>query len=196
MVWSGKLRRRSWLGLALLFVALFLNAQRTLAQADIVVRKTGAEKSMIDITGLVVPRSAPGTDFIQTLERDLVGSGWFTAAPRGRGAISLRGTLTLSARTASVVCETLHSTSGRSYLRSRLSESSSRRLAHKLADDIVEAVKGVRGIASTRIAMIGVQGGRKDVYLCDADGRNMVKVTNQGAVCLSPAWWPDASALA
>ena len=55
-----------------------------------------------------------------------------------------------------------------------------------LADEIVQAVKGVKGIASTRIAMIGSHGARKDLYLCDADGGNLVKITNQGAVCLSP----------
>jgi len=179
----------------LLTLVFFSTVCRVLAQADIVVRKTGAEKSMLDIADLVVTPDQDGAEFIQTLERDLVRSGWFSVVPRGRGVISLRGTFTRPGRNASVVCEAVNAASGRSYLSRRLSEPTSRRLAHALADAIVQAVKGVQGIASTRIAMIGAHGARKDLYLCDSDGGNILRITNQGAVCLSPNWWPDSSAL-
>lgn len=196
MILLDKNMRSVWCRVWVLLVAVFLSAAcRTLGQADIVVRKTGAEKSLIDIEGLALAPGKDAAEFIRTLEGDLVRSGWFTVVPRGRGAISLRGSFTKSGRSSSVSCEVVNPGSGRSYLRSRLSEPTARRLAHVLSDKIVQAVKGVRGIASTRIAMIGAHGAGKDVYICDSDGGNLVKVTNEGAVCLSPRWWPGADAL-
>jgi TolB protein len=70
-----------------------------------------------------------------------------------------------------------------------------RRMAHRAADDIVYALKGVRGIAATRIALIGVRGGRKDLFLCDADGGGLTQITRDGTPCLSPSWAPDSSFL-
>jgi TolB protein len=64
-------------------------------------------------------------------------------------------------------------------------------LAHKVSDAIVWSVKQRKGIASTRIVMIGSRDGRKDLYMCDYDGRNLTKTTQDGAICLSPNWHPD-----
>ncbi|MBN1557200.1 MAG: PD40 domain-containing protein, partial [Lentisphaerae bacterium] len=96
-----------------------------------------------------------------------------------------------------VRCDVRHRTDGRRYLARRLSENPrlARRAAHRLADEIVAAVTGKPGIAATTIALIGVQNGTRDLYLCDADGEGMRRVTRDRAVCLSPAWTPDAQAL-
>ena len=62
----------------------------------------------------------------------------------------------------------------------------------QVPDAIVRAVAKVPGIAATRIALIGRVNGRKNLYVCDADGRNLVRITDQNAPCLSPNWSPDA----
>jgi TolB protein len=71
-----------------------------------------------------------------------------------------------------------------------------RRLAHKVADEILLAVKNVKGIASTRIVMVGNVGGKKDLYMCDADGGSMVQLTKDGVPCMSPRWSPDGNSIA
>ena len=42
---------------------------------------------------------------------------------------------------------------------------------------------------------VGSVNGRKDLYLCDADGAGARNVTKRGAVCLTPAWTPNADSL-
>ena len=70
-----------------------------------------------------------------------------------------------------------------------------RRLAHKVADAIVLAITGKPGIASTRIALVGTASGKKEIYLCDADGANLRQLTGDSSICLSPRWSPDGGKL-
>jgi TolB protein len=164
------------------------------AQADLLVVKRGAEKTGIDLAGVRVPATDDGRMFRAVLAADLERSGWFVPAARG-AALVVQGAARGAGGAFAIDCEVRHRGTNRSYLRRRLTAPNARRLAHVVADAIVLAVKGVQGIAATRIAMVGAHGVGKDLYLCDADGANLVKVTAQGAVCLSPNWWPDAQSL-
>lgn len=156
--------------------------------ADISVVKTGAGKSRIDLSGIAVS-DKQGGDFKAVLEKDLKLSGWFLVSAPGQGMLIVEGSAGGSGggATASV---RVTSRSGKTYLNQRYSDDSARRLAHRVCDDIVEAVSGVRGIASTRIVMIGFRDRQKDLYICDADGGNFTRLTQDGAVCLSPNWHP------
>ncbi|HVN24241.1 MAG TPA: hypothetical protein VMT71_09730 [Syntrophorhabdales bacterium] len=71
-----------------------------------------------------------------------------------------------------------------------------RRLTHRLADDIIQAVTGERGIMSSRVLF--VSGGRqgKDVYIADLDGANQKKLTGYGKLLVSPCLSPDGKYLA
>jgi TolB protein len=169
------------------------------AADDIVVVKPGAEKTVIDVAGVKVTDAAGGEVFRETLKRDLVRSGWFRLAEGAPSVLALSGRLSgggggggcrFDARVTAL-------SGGRDLMNRacRRTDADYRRLAHEVADAVVEAVKGRPGIASTRIAMVGAAGGGKDVYICDADGANLVRITHQRAVCLSPNWYPDASAL-
>jgi TolB protein len=68
-----------------------------------------------------------------------------------------------------------------------------RRLAHRVADDIIMATKGFRGICSGRIVMVGNGTGNKELYLCDADGGNLHQLTRDRSISLAPHWSPDGS---
>lgn len=65
-------------------------------------------------------------------------------------------------------------------------------MAHRIADDIVEAVEGKVGIASSSIIMVGAKRGKQDIYMCGADGQGLSQLTKDGAPCLSPNWGSDA----
>lgn len=63
--------------------------------------------------------------------------------------------------------------------------------AHALADDVVEAVTGQKGIARTRIAFKVAQGQTSEIYVADYDGHGALAVTRDGSVVAAPAWAPD-----
>ncbi len=71
-----------------------------------------------------------------------------------------------------------------------------RRLTHRLADDIIQAVTGERGIMSSRVLFVA--GGRqgKDIYMSDFDGAGQRKLTDYGKITLSPCLSPDGKYLA
>ncbi len=71
-----------------------------------------------------------------------------------------------------------------------------RRLTHRLADDIIQAVTGERGIMSSRVLFVA--GGRqgKDLYMADLDGAGQRKLTDYGKITLSPCLSPDGKFLA
>ncbi|MCC5883655.1 MAG: Tol-Pal system protein TolB [Halomonas sp.] len=72
--------------------------------------------------------------------------------------------------------------------------------AHYISDQIFEAVTGIRGAFSTRIAYVTAQGADQDMqfalYVADADGHNSQQVLSSREPILSPAWSPDGRKLA
>jgi TolB protein len=70
-----------------------------------------------------------------------------------------------------------------------------RTLAHQVADEIVKAITGRDGIASTRIVMVGNRSGKKELYLCDADGGRLMQLTRDGSVSVAPSWGPDGNTI-
>jgi TolB protein len=73
---------------------------------------------------------------------------------------------------------------------------SARRLAHKVADEIVMQFTGERGIADTKIAFVSGPRGAKELVMADYDGAGAASVTRNGSINLSPVWSPDARSLA
>ncbi len=65
-----------------------------------------------------------------------------------------------------------------------------------LADDLIFAITGRPGLASTRIVFVSDATGTKQIYLCDADGENPQQVTNNRYGAVSPALASDDSMLA
>lgn len=74
----------------------------------------------------------------------------------------------------------------------------SRRIAHTISNDFMEALTGTRGVFLSRIAVASDRGGGgfKEVYVMDWDGSNVSKVTSHNSVTLSPNWSPDGTKIA
>ncbi len=62
--------------------------------------------------------------------------------------------------------------------------------AHALADDIVMAVTGRKGIGQTKIAFKVDTGAASEIYVSDFDGHNATPVTQDGAIVAAPTWVP------
>ncbi len=71
-----------------------------------------------------------------------------------------------------------------------------RRVVHKLADDILLAVTGEKGILSSRILFVAGAKNLKDVYSADFDGQGLAKETNYRNITLSPSISPGGKYLA
>jgi len=71
-----------------------------------------------------------------------------------------------------------------------------RRLAHKVADEVVQQFTGEAGIADTKIAYVGVVAGNKELHTMDYDGAGSTRVTSNNSINLSPVWSPDTRSLA
>jgi len=71
-----------------------------------------------------------------------------------------------------------------------------RRLAHRIADEIVYQFTGERGIAETRIAYVTKNGTTKELAMMDYDGINQVPLTRLQSISLSPVWSPADATVA
>ncbi len=62
-----------------------------------------------------------------------------------------------------------------------------RRIAHTMADDLVDRLTGDRGIANTRIVFVRQMApGIKELFQVDRDGANPIELTRYGSLTLSP----------
>ena len=71
-----------------------------------------------------------------------------------------------------------------------------RRLAHKIADDVVLQFTGEPGVADTKVAYVSGRTGQKEIVMADYDGAGTTPVTRNGSINLMPMWSPDARSLA
>jgi len=68
-------------------------------------------------------------------------------------------------------------------------------LAKRIADDIVAAFIGVRGVASTELAYVSDRKGTKEIYVMDADGGRPRAVTANKSINNFPSWSPDGGSI-
>lgn len=68
-------------------------------------------------------------------------------------------------------------------------------LARRIADDVVAAFIGVRGVASTELAFVSDRDGTKEIYVMDADGGRQRAVTANRSINNFPGWSPDGDSL-
>lgn len=163
-----------------------------LGQAQVKVSKTGGEKVGLEISAFAAGGGA-GAVFKQALEADLFRSGWFVRAPAGAAEYQVRGS---ASGGLTVQCQVQDRSGAQKYGKSyTVSDSGARKLAHKMADEIILAVTGKKGMNSGRIAMIGKRSGKKEVYVCDCDGQNVVQLTKDNSISVGPYWGPDARLL-
>jgi len=68
--------------------------------------------------------------------------------------------------------------------------------AHHFANQVVEYLTGEKGIALTRIVFSRGNLDRRDLYVIDYDGENLLRMTANRTLNLCPAWKPDGSEIA
>ena len=178
-------------------LAVFAAVAANTASAQVRVTKGAGHKTTIDWSSFGGSQTVGGSVFKKTLQDDLVRSGWFIPAARGQGVLSLQGLYEDDGSDLSVKCYVFETETRQSYLnkRYRVGGPEARRLAHKVADEIIEAVTGKKGFCSGRLAVIGNRTKNKELYLCDPDGQGLVQLTKDGKISLAPKWGPDGNTI-
>ncbi|MEI8139163.1 MAG: hypothetical protein WCI03_04770 [bacterium] len=159
---------------------------------EVRVVKASGSKTSLDVSTFGAA-GANGFVFRQTLTSDLERCGWFSLVRSA--SFTVTGSCHDNAGTLTVDCQVLNVLKSSVVLSKTYTDSSpnARRLAHKVADDIIMSIKGFRGICSGRIVMIGTATGNKELYTCDADGGNLHQLTHDKSISMAPRWSPDGS---
>ena len=162
------------------------------SRAQVVVEGSAGFKTALEWTGFATPSTPAARRFLETLRSDLARSGWFSEAGPGSGEVILAGGCTEAGSALRAECRITE----RMTRRTRFGKSftapaeDARRLAHQVADAILEAF-GHQGFASSRLVMIGNRTGKKELYLVDADGQDVRQLTRDNSVSVAPKWGPN-----
>lgn len=73
-----------------------------------------------------------------------------------------------------------------------------RQLAHRASNDIIKRITNFPGVSHTKILMVGEREERrteqiKEIYVMDADGYNLQKLTSDASLSATPAWGANAT---
>ncbi|HZO09993.1 MAG TPA: Tol-Pal system beta propeller repeat protein TolB [Myxococcota bacterium] len=68
-------------------------------------------------------------------------------------------------------------------------------LAKRIADDVVEAFVGVRGVSATEIAFVSNRKGNGEIFVMAADGSGQRAATANRSINNFPSWSPDGDAI-
>lgn len=123
-----------------------------------------------------------GTTIAALIEADLQASGAFALTADPAGAVVVGGT-TAGSRLEGRLTDA----EGAELLRTLYDGPDLRRGAHELADDVVFALTGRPGIATSRLAFVSDVTGRPEIHVCEADGRERRRVTYDGALAAHPS---------
>ncbi len=71
-----------------------------------------------------------------------------------------------------------------------------RKVIYLFCSEISVYLTGKRGVFGSKIAFVSTVKGNKEIFTCDFDGRNIIRVTNEQSITISPAWSSDGQYLA
>lgn len=166
------------------------------ASAQVRVVKGAGEKSSIDWAGFSAAGDPASQTFLKTLADDLLRSGWFKRGTPGSSEFALTGNVA-DQGSLRVQADVYGRVAARQLFGKTYSHepAKAQRLAHIVADEIIEAVTGRKGLCSARLAMVGNRSGKKEIYLCDADGQGLIQLTRDNSISIGPNWSPDGRQL-
>ncbi len=156
------------------------------------VRKSGESKITINLGSYRVGGDVASKTFLSVLKTDLSRSGYFKVISSG-GELNVAGSCVSAGTSLKADCHLYKGSTrqrllGKTY---KTTTADARGLAHRVADEILYAATGKKGMASGKIALVSNRTGRKELYVCDIDGKNIRQITKDRSIVVGPGWAPD-----
>lgn len=169
-----------------LSVSLFANSPAVAQEAPLITI-TKSDKISLGLNAISGPDSAV---LSQTLQKDLQLSGAFSIGS------STTASFLVSGAASGTNLRGLVTERGGRVLLERSYSGNTRTQAHAFANDIVETITGVRGIAGSKVGFVSTRSGSKEIYLVDSDGSNLTQLTRDSGISVSPRISGDGRKLA
>src|SRR5262245_10918206 len=147
-----------------------------------------------DVFKLVNPRAFLGPETTDSLEKPIECSEWTQI---GADAL-VQGELTRDPQLLTADFRVWDPTRCPSLLHKRYRQPATAdpaQLARRVADDVVEAFLGVRGVSATEIAFVSKRRGNAEIFVMAADGSNQRAATANGSINNFPSWSADGEAI-
>lgn len=156
----------------------------------------GSGKISINLSAYRVGGDSASKTFLSVLRADLNRSGYFKVSSVG-AELNVSGSCGASGNVLKATCSVSKTSSrqrllGKSY---QTQPSDARGLAHRVADEILYAVTGKKGMASGKIALVYQKGKIKELALCDMDGKNVRQITHDKSIVVGPSWSPNGKSV-
>ena len=152
----------------------------------------GGDRIAINLASYRTGGDAAARTFLAVLKADLNRSGYFKVTSSG-AELNVVGSCVSGGGNMKADCQVYNVGSrqrllGKSY---RTTSADARGLAHRVADKITYAATGKKGMASGKIALVSNRTGRKELYVCDMDGKGIRQITKDRSIVVGPGWLPD-----
>lgn len=152
---------------------------------------SGAEVVVSDVTSRAVPIHLEGFsgEAKSVLEFDLYVAGFDLVGPS-------QAQYALAGKAGTALAGVLSDVNNKANLFNRTYPGGSvRAQAHALADDVVQAVTGRKGISRTKLVFKVQKERVSEVYASDFDGANPVQLTTDANIVAAPAWRPGRKSI-
>ena len=176
---------------ACVLAGIFSGIQTRAAGAPPVISvvKKGAEKNTVSLAGLKAA-GPNGQLFLKTLTRNLEISGWFKVAPSG--AVQVQGSVSDAGAGVQSACRVTWPGKAFNWNKVSMGSAEVRSQARQLADEMTRLIAGETGIAQARIVFVNRRGkNNADLYVCYADGQDVMQVTHDKVAAVGPRWAPN-----
>lgn len=193
-----------------LFVMFLLLAftEAVSAQVAISVTKEASSKIALGVDDIEAEPAlnSLGSEMGKMLKNNLQVSGYFSVISFARGSsnaslsfwnsqgaeVLVRCRLTGANQGFRLSCEAVSTEKAEIVFRKSYkgNEARARSLIHQVSDDIVKDLTGKAGLGSSRIAFVSNKSGKKQIYVVDWDGRNLMQLTNGKNISIYPKWSP------
>jgi len=174
-----------------LMIALLLwHTTEIVAQVEV---KKNFQKRSFAVTGFSGDATVAG-QLTEVLKNDVRLSGYLALTPAADAEFVEQGSVRGSRGDITVECLVTQRATNKSVLSKSYPGNTQdlRRLAHVIADDIVQAITGQRGIAQTKIAFVWRRSPTvKELAVMDYDGHNVRLITDDKKISAHPRWSPD-----
>lgn len=125
------------------------------------------------------------------VQSDLQKCGWFSVVSSGKSDFIVSGKQSGSSLTLDVA-----NGAGVTMYSVTSSNPDMEKLAHTSVDAILKKEFGVEGICRTKILFSSETGNRqREIYICDFDGSNIKRLTDNATLSIEPSWHPDGRSI-